>query len=103
MTPLEYQQWCRRFDNHNPYLLTATLALGLCAEAGEVANLVERSRREPISPFGPDEDELALELGDVLWNVARLADEAGFTLEELMERNINKLIARYEQAGIPLR
>lgn len=97
----DYQLWCRRFDNHSPAYQTAALALGLCAEAGEVANALERSYRYPLPAFSPKE-EIALELGDVLWNVARLADELGYTLEQLFDMNINKLVKRYEEQALPL-
>ncbi len=80
-------------------MVSTALALGLCAEAGEVANEYERSRREGgrLDPV-----KVADELGDVLWNVARLADELGYSLENLFESNINKLLARYQERGIPL-
>lgn len=100
MTPLEYQQWCRRFDNHDPGGIQVALTLGLCAEAGEVANEFERMMRKGGST---DTHTLALELGDVLWNVARLADELGYTFEQLFEMNINKLVARYEERGLELK
>lgn len=101
MRASEYQRWCKRFDNHHPAHTIPALALGLCAEAGEVANALERSYRKPLKPFTPSE-EIALELGDVLWNVARLADELGYTLEDLFEMNVNKLIKRYQERGLEI-
>lgn len=100
MTPLEYQRWCRRFDNHKDVLAQPALALGLCSEAGEVAGEYEKWCREGSGPLGLE--SVALELGDVLWNVARLADELGYTLEDLFQMNINKLIKRYEERGLKL-
>lgn len=94
----EYQKWCRRFDNHDGEPDTA-LALGLVAEAGEVANEYERSYRKGHML---NVDKVVGELGDVLWNVARLADELGYPLENLFEQNINKLLARYQERGLPL-
>jgi NTP pyrophosphatase (non-canonical NTP hydrolase) len=91
----EYQRWTRRFDNHRPEVMTGALVAGLCAEAGEVANEFERSCRNGKSL---DVVKLMDELGDVQWNVARLAAEAGWTLSQLMEHNINKLVKRYEEA-----
>lgn len=106
MTPLEYQRWCRRFDNHvdvgGPRPTSTALALGLCAEAGEVANEYERSRRQGRDGH-LDARKVGIELGDVLWNVARLADELGYTLEDLFEMNINKLLARYEERGLEIK
>lgn len=90
----EYQKWCKRFDKHKPETRRLALALGLCAEAGEVANQFERVERVGEMPFAYA-GQVADELGDVLWNVARLADELGFPLENLLEQNINKLIERH--------
>lgn len=95
----EYQKWCRRFDNHADDMRGVALALGLCAEAGEVANEYERSYRKGGAL---NVGKVADELGDVLWNVARLADELGYPLENLFEANIAKLLARYQERGLPL-
>jgi len=116
----EYQQQCRKFDNHLPMYKESALVLGLCAEAGEVlaeipdsphaqqacvhaacvANEYERWARQ--GPRELNNTKIAAELGDVLWNVARLADQLGFTLEDLFTDNIQKLEQRYEERGIPL-
>jgi NTP pyrophosphatase (non-canonical NTP hydrolase) len=99
MQASEYQKWCRRFDNHESDVNMLALSLGLCAEAGEVANEFERRCRKNAAPL--DLDKVRKELGDVMWNVARIADELNMTLEEIMQHNINKLIARYAEEGIP--
>lgn len=66
------------------------LALGLCGEAGEVADKYKRCLRgEDITNL-----DIALELGDVLWNVAVLAHEMGYSLSEIGVMNINKLKSR---------
>lgn len=101
MTPLEYQLWCRRFDNHPGETRMLALALGLCAEAGEVANLFERRCREGAVPL--DLDKVKSELGDVYWNLSRLADELNITLEDLAQSNINKLIKRYKERGLEIK
>jgi NTP pyrophosphatase (non-canonical NTP hydrolase) len=43
----------------------------------------------------PDTDDLAEELGDVLWFVSKLASMFGLSLEEIMEANIDKLENRH--------
>ena len=69
--------------------------LGLCGEAGEVADKVKKVLRDQEGNFTPEvRDALKLELGDVLWYVAQLASELGFELNEVAEANLNKLDSR---------
>ena len=65
---------------------------GLVGEAGEVAELVKKGI---FHQQGIDPQKMKKELGDVLWYLSALAKQFGFTLEEIMEHNIEKLIARY--------
>lgn len=64
-------------------------ALGLVGEAGEVANKIKKLLRDGDTP------ELRRaargELGDVLWYLARLADELGVSLSGVAEANLAKL------------
>lgn len=70
------------------------LALGLNGEAGEVAEKIKKSIRDD------KELELEKELGDVLWYLARLADELGYDLSEVAETNLDKLLDRQERGKI---
>ena len=69
--------------------------LGLCGEAGEVAEKVKKMVRDEGGVLS-DERRAALgkELGDVLWYVAQLATEADLDLGELAEANLEKLLSR---------
>ena len=44
-----------------------------------------------------DREHLAKELGDVAWYLAVSADALGYTLEEVLEMNVEKLRARYPE------
>lgn len=69
--------------------------LGLCAEAGEVAEELQKAGR-PGRELRVE--NLLDELGDVQWYVAAIAGINGVTLTELADRNIAKLRLRYPNA-----
>ena len=91
-----YQERCRATARYpdagaNPIYPT----LGLCGEAGEVADKVKKVLRDQGGTFSPEVREaLKLELGDVLWYVAQLSSELGFELSDIAESNLNKLASR---------
>jgi NTP pyrophosphatase (non-canonical NTP hydrolase) len=69
--------------------------LGLCGEAGEVADKVKKVLRDRQGTFDAAViDDLRLELGDVLWYVSQLASELGLDLAEIAEANLVKLASR---------
>lgn len=92
----EYQSLALRTANGNPSV--EYLALGLCGEAGEVAELVKKSLRhgKPL-----DHEKLCDELGDVLWYLAVLANAAGLSLDAVAQRNVDKLKERYPEGFVP--
>ncbi len=69
-------------------------AMGLAGESGEILNKLKKVWRDDKLV---DVDELALELGDVLWYVALLASDIGFTLAHIAQMNIDKLTSRQER------
>ena len=68
-------------------------ALGLTGEAGEYSEKVKKFLRDGTF----DKEAAALELGDVLWYVTRSANELGFSLEYIANKNIEKLMSRKER------
>jgi NTP pyrophosphatase (non-canonical NTP hydrolase) len=73
-------------------------ALGLCGEAGEVAEKVKKTIRDDGGALSDERREaLSRELGDVLWYLSQLATEAGLDLEEIAAANLDKLLSRQER------
>lgn len=69
--------------------------LGLCGEAGEVADKVKKVLRDRGGEFSAEViAALQLELGDVLWYVAQLATELGLELDQVAQANLDKLASR---------
>jgi NTP pyrophosphatase (non-canonical NTP hydrolase) len=73
-------------------------ALGLCGEAGEVAEKVKKTLRDDGGVLTDERREaLSRELGDVLWYLSQLATEADLDLETIAEENLDKLLSRQER------
>jgi NTP pyrophosphatase (non-canonical NTP hydrolase) len=68
--------------------------MGLNGEAGECIDLL---KKHLFQGHKLDKDKLTEELGDVLWYCAELACGLSVTLEEVAQRNIEKLKKRYPE------
>jgi NTP pyrophosphatase (non-canonical NTP hydrolase) len=71
--------------------------LNLAGEVGELLGAIAKARRkqEPVSL-----DLVKKELGDVLWQVSAIADDFGFSLSDVAEHNIAKLLDRADRGVI---
>lgn len=97
MTFDEYQkQALTTAHNHPDSLMDKTIwAMGVAGEAGEVIEKWKKIvayKEGKVSP--EDRDDLAKELGDVVWYIAVLANSLGLSLDEVMQRNVKKLADR---------
>ena len=92
MTFDEYQEFARSTAIYPEECKVTYPTLGLCGEAGEVAEKVKKNIRDDKSLDG-----VGLELGDVLWYISALADDLGVTLEEVARANVDKLTSRKER------
>jgi len=78
-------------------LLTA--AVGISAEGGEFMEIVKKITFQG-KPWNEDNIEhLKIELGDVLWYVAQACMALDVSLDEILDRNISKLAARYPEGA----
>jgi NTP pyrophosphatase (non-canonical NTP hydrolase) len=72
--------------------------LGLNGEAGEVAEKLKKIIRDKNSVISDeDKQELAKELGDVLWYIAVFAHDLGIPLDVIAQQNLNKLLSRRDR------
>ena len=96
MTLDEYQELAARTlgrDRTHAQQL-AHAALGLTGEAGEVAEVIKKHLFH-ATPL--DQDALAKELGDCLWYIGAFATVLGLSMDDIAQRNIDKLRKRYPE------
>lgn len=72
--------------------------LGINGEAGEIAEKVKKIIRDKNGEVSEaDKQELAKEIGDVLWYLAVFAHHLGVPLQQVAEQNLAKLKSRQER------
>lgn len=95
----EYQEKSRKtalYPNKGSNFTYPTL--GLCGEAGEVAEKMKKVIRDKGGVMDDETKEsVKKELGDVLWYISQLATELNLSLDEVAEKNIEKLYSRMER------
>ena len=67
--------------------------IGLTGEVGELSNKLKKVIRDNKGKI-KNPDDLADEIGDIMWYISQLCNELGLNLEEIMELNIKKLSDR---------
>ena len=72
--------------------------LGLCGEAGEVAEKVKKVIRDHNGILSQEQKEkIILELGDVLWYIALICYEMHIPMEFIVHANLIKLANRKDK------
>lgn len=99
MTLDEYQiaalRTARDFNEKNELF---HLVLGLVGESGEIAEKMKKIVRDNDTDESKvDRDDLAKELGDVLWYVAVLGKYFDLNLEDVAQKNVAKLADRQKR------
>ena len=108
MNICEYQLKAHSFADYcEPFVITKddTIVcdyvypvMGLTEEAGEVAGKFAKAIRDCNGEIDSERKEAIIkELGDVTWFVAELCTLLGVSLEEVMQKNIDKLTSRKER------
>jgi NTP pyrophosphatase (non-canonical NTP hydrolase) len=67
---------------------------GLCGEVGEIANKFKKFLRGDFELTEEVKNDLASELGDVLWYVSEFALQLDYSLQQIADNNIKKLSER---------
>lgn len=80
------------FEITDEEVMLSWSALGLCGEAGEVADILKKG---VYHQHGLDIAAIKKELGDVLWYVSALCTTLNIQLSEVMQLNVDKLKSRY--------
>ena len=95
MSVYEYQLKARRTQNAmlSPFARKMHALHGMASEVGEIHGIFQKQ----YQGHNVDRDALIDEMGDLMWFVAELSDVIGITLEEVCERNIEKLKKRYPE------
>ncbi len=68
--------------------------IGLVTESGELMDAVKKAKY-----YGKEIDTVNIveEMGDLMWYMAIIADQLGVSFEEIWDKNIRKLKARYPE------
>jgi len=98
------------FDEYQQQALTTVLStgdkfkdllhwvLGINGESGEVAEKLKKIIRDKDGVVSEeDKQELAKELGDVLWYLAVFAQDLGVSLDDIAAQNLAKLKSRKDR------
>lgn len=102
MTPNEYQQMALRTEHFPDYMwdcytdpALVRLMQGIMGLSGESGEALDILKKHMFQGHPLDREHLALELGDVAWYLAVSADALGYTLDDILLMNIDKLHKRY--------
>lgn len=112
MTPNEYQKEALKTEsiprnadgtpydmlsvfNPGTFSMVCRLLQGLMGLNGEAGEAIDILKKHLFQGHDLDRERLAKELGDVAWYLAVSADALGYSLEQVLQMNIDKLRARY--------
>lgn len=72
--------------------------LGLVGEAGEVADKFKKIYRDNQGKMNDEQkQQMAKELGDVLWYINAISCYLGLSLDDIAQQNLDKLLDRKER------
>ena len=100
MTPNEYEKAISKFDKYPEKWKPLIYIAGLCGESGEISDKLKKIIRDKDGKFEIRDEEILNELGDVLWYIVRLGSWFGYSFDEIIIANHEKLKSRWERKKI---
>lgn len=102
MTPEEYIKKALRterkdYDFVETNNVSPRVENGILGVAGEAGELIDAMKTAKIYRKGFDRINIIEEMGDMMWYLALMADALDVTFEEIWDKNIRKLKARYPE------
>lgn len=74
------------------------VTMGLVGEAGEIANKVKKILRDQNGAITfANAMDLQKEIGDVLWYVSQMCQQLDIFLDDVAQKNLNKLLDRKDR------
>lgn len=89
----EYQKWTRSTAIYNTVVYPQ---LALAEEVGEFLGKIAKYHRDNTSLEKLSED-LTKEGGDILWQLSRVLDDFGVSIQDCLDQNVAKLESRKER------
>lgn len=74
---------------------------GLAGEAGEVADMWKKIKFHSLDYNDETREKMIKELGDICWYLFSVADVLDISVEEIINKNIEKLKARHSHGFSP--
>ena len=101
MTFDEYQKTAPKtaLKPYDEALMNRTIwAMGIAGEAGEIVEKWKKIVHYYKGEFSEEQkQDFGKEIGDVLWYLTLFADDLGLSMEEIAQRNLEKLVDRQKR------
>lgn len=97
MTSEAYMTAAMKYLPDMPYYNLDQLEYGLIGLNGEAGEAIDILKKAMFQGHKLDHHHLVSELGDVLWCLACSANAIGYSLDDLMKVNLEKLEKRYPE------
>lgn len=95
MTEQEYMQYTESIEGHTFNFENAEVIHGVIGISSEAGELVDAIKKQIVYHQPLNKDNIKEELGDLLHYMTYLLRYFGWTLEDLMDNNVDKLTKRY--------